>query len=416
MTRTALLVTTSRWLSSARLAMALAKAGFIMDVACPPGHPVASTHCARRLFPYRGLMPTRSIGSAIAEAKPDLIIPCDELAVRHLHDLHRQNQHQKNGAMCQLIERSLGARESFYDFESRTRLMEVAEAESIRVPKTCVIGSAEVLKRWADANGFPAVLKSDGSSGGTGVRLVRTLGEAEDAFCELQAPPSLIECARQLWIENSSTLVLPWLRRRKSIVNAQAYIPGLEATSTVACWKGRVLASLHFEVLKTAYPGGPSTVVRLLENAEMSSAVEKMAKRLHLSGIHGFDFILDSASGDAWLIEMNPRATQVGHLTLGPERDLPGALYAAVSHQPIQAGRKVTENPTIAFFPQEWIRDPESEFLRSAHQDVPWEEPELIRASCRTLPKHKHAAREQRPVEEYLKGHADLVKQRSFQV
>jgi hypothetical protein len=43
----------------------------------------------------------------------------------------------------------------------------------------------------------------------------------------------------------------------------------------------------------------------------------------------------------------------------------------------------VTENDTIALFPQEWARDPKSEFLQSAYHDVPWEESELIRSCVR---------------------------------
>jgi hypothetical protein len=54
-------------------------------------------------------------------------------------------------------------------------------------------------------------------------------------------------------------------------------------------------------------------------------------------------------------------------------------LYAALSGQAVQAALKVTEKDTIALFPQEWIRDPESPFLRSAYHDIPWEEPDLVR-------------------------------------
>ena len=63
----------------------------------------------------------------------------------------------------------------------------------------------------------------------------------------------------------------------------------------------------------------------------MSIATERMARRLNLSGMHGFDFMLESQTGNAYLIEINPRATQVGHLTLGLGRDIPAALYSAVS-------------------------------------------------------------------------------------
>jgi hypothetical protein len=104
-----------------------------------------------------------------------------------------------------------------------------------------------------------------------------------------------------------------------------------------------------------------------------------MVRRLNLSGLHGFDFMLEEQTGNAYLIEMNPRATQVGHLALGPGRDIPAALYAVLSGQAVQPAPKVTENDTIALFPQEWIRDPQSTFLRSAYHDIPWEEPELVR-------------------------------------
>jgi carbamoylphosphate synthase large subunit len=110
----------------------------------------------------------------------------------------------------------------------------------------------------------------------------------------------------------------------------------------------------------------------------MSSAAAGMVRRLNLSGFYGFDFMLDESTGHAYLIEVNPRSTQVGHLSMGAGRDLPSALYAALSGKALQPAPKVTEKDTVALFPQEWIRDPASPFLRSAYHDVPWEEPELI--------------------------------------
>ena len=105
----------------------------------------------------------------------------------------------------------------------------------------------------------------------------------------------------------------------------------------------------------------------------------RIVRRLGLSGFFGFDFMLETGTGNAYLIEVNPRSTQVGHLSLGAGHDLPAALYAALSGKTVQPSPKITENDTIALFPQEWIRDPESAFLQSAYHDVPWEEPELIR-------------------------------------
>jgi hypothetical protein len=144
-----------------------------------------------------------------------------------------------------------------------------------------------------------------------------------------------------------------------------------------------VLASLHFKVINKKDSTGPASVLRLIDNAEMSGAAEKIVRRLNLSGLHGFDFMLESHTGNAFLIELNPRTTQVGHLRLGAGRDLPAALYAATSGSPLREVPKATENDTITLFPQEWTRNPESAFLRTGYHDVPWEEPELIRACVR---------------------------------
>jgi hypothetical protein len=170
-------------------------------------------------------------------------------------------------------------------------------------------------------------------------------------------------------------------------VNAQAFVAGREGTSAVVCWKGAVLASLHFEVVNKASSRGHATVVRSIENAEMSAAAEKMARRLNLSGLYGFDFMLEKETGNAYLVEINPRSTQVGHLSLGPGRDIPAALYAALSGKAVKATPRITEKDTIAMFPQEWIRDAESPFLRLAYHDIPMEEPELIRDCVRNYQK-----------------------------
>ena len=44
---TVLIATTSRWFPTARLAMALASAGCIVEAVSPPGHPIAKTRCVR---------------------------------------------------------------------------------------------------------------------------------------------------------------------------------------------------------------------------------------------------------------------------------------------------------------------------------------------------------------------------------
>jgi predicted ATP-grasp superfamily ATP-dependent carboligase len=396
---TVLIVTTSRWLPTARLAMALAYAGCTVDALCPARHPMGKIRAVRKNYVYRGLAPLTSFAHAIAKTKPDLIVPGDDLATLHLHRLYEREGGQ--GEVANLIERSLGAPENFPVVYARTRFIELAQEEGIRAPKTEVIANADALRQWVGRMGFPAVLKANGTSGGDGVRVVHTFEEAERAFRVLQAPPMVARAAKRALVDRDQTLIWPSLARRRSVVNAQEFVAGREATTAVACWEGAVLASLHFEVVHKRDSAGPSSVLRLIDNREMSAAAEKMVQRLKLSGFHGFDFMLETSTGNARLIEINPRATQVGHLTLGPGRDLPAALYAALSGQDLHPAPKVTENDIIALFPQEWMRDPDSAFLQSAYHDVPWEEPELLRACARILRKPGAKPFEQNPIQTF---------------
>jgi hypothetical protein len=382
---TVLVVTTSLWFPTARLAMALAKAGFTVEALCPPHHPLSNIQAVRRTYRYSGLFAVSSLGAAVASAQPDLIIPGDDLAARHLHLLHRRerNRGPAGAKTCGLIEASLGSAESFSVVYERATFMRLAEEEGVRTPKTSVIRAVEDLRGCIAETGLPTVLKADGTSGGVGVRVVETLDEAAAVYYELKAPPLLARAAKRALVDRDQTLIWPSLLRRSSPVSAQALIHGYEATSTVACSKGVVLACLHFEVVNKKYAAGPATVMRLVENAEMTSSVEKMVRRLKLSGVHGFDFMIDTHKGDAYLIEINPRATQVGHLTLGSGRDLPAALAAMVTGASIRHAPKLTEKDTIALFPQEWTRDSASPLIQSAYHDVPWEEPRLIEACIR---------------------------------
>jgi hypothetical protein len=209
---------------------------------------------------------------------------------------------------------------------------------------------------------------------------VRTAEEAQRAFRKLHAPPLLARALKRTLLDGDSSLLWRSLRRRRPVVSAQAFIEGREANSTVACWNGNVLAALHFEVANKKHSTGHATVLRVIEHAEMARTVETMVFRLKLSGIHGFDFMIEAQTENAYLIEVNPRSTQVGHLPLGPGHDLPAALVAAVTGKPVAAAPSVADNNTIALFPQEWTRDPASPFLEAAYHDVPWGEPELLRA------------------------------------
>src|SRR5207247_10672870 len=91
----------------------------------------------------------------------------------------------------------------------RTAFMELAQEEGVRVPKTEVVTNTDDLEKWSVRMGFPAVLKANGTSGGDGVRVVRTLEEAERAFRALAAPPLFARAVTRALVDHDMTVVWP---------------------------------------------------------------------------------------------------------------------------------------------------------------------------------------------------------------
>jgi hypothetical protein len=123
----------------------------------------------------------------------------------------------------------------------------------------------------------------------------------------------------------------------------------------------------------------------------MAEASRRVAKRFGLSGIFGLDFIRDAA-GDVHLIEINPRTTQGGALAFGEGRDLPSALVASLT-QCEASRRPAIASDVVVFFPREWQRNPASTHLLSAHHDVPWDDPAVLKDCFDSVAKEQVVAR-----------------------
>jgi len=388
MTPKILLVATRRWFATARLGAALAQAGCHVQAICPSDHLLTKVRAVRGTYHYSGLMPIRSLRAAIDAAQPDLVIPCDDLATTHLHHLHALASRSATDLpnISALLERSLGNPAYFSDVDSRNAFMSLAREEGVCAPNTAIATSADGVLSWLKENGLPAVLKVDGTHGGAGTEIIHSLAAAESSFHKLGAGILVSRVGKHAVLAGDFSGARSWLRNSKSAVNIQSFVPGPDASSSVACWQGEVLAMIQFEVLRKTYPKGSASVLRLIDIPEISATVKKMVSRLGLSGLVGFDFILEEQSGRPYLIELNPRATQTCHLRLGEGRDLVAALRFRISGEALQAVPRVTDNDVIALFPQEWQKDPDSEFIKSAYHDVPWDEPELVRAAIQFRP------------------------------
>ena len=143
-----LLTATNRWPSPARLAIGLTKTGCHVSAVCPTqGYPITSTTVVKEVFPYSSIRPLESLIIAIQRNNPQIIIPCDDQGVQHLHELHaRAISEGANGkAIASLIEYSLGCPENFALVAGRCGLLEIAKNEGLRVPETMLLKSANDL-------------------------------------------------------------------------------------------------------------------------------------------------------------------------------------------------------------------------------------------------------------------------------
>jgi Carbamoyl-phosphate synthase L chain, ATP binding domain len=378
-----LLVTTRRWFSAARLSMAFAASGCRVEIACPSGHPAMLTRSISARYPFRALWPSRSLHSAIRKSQPDLVVPTDEVAANYLHQLYEQAPFINAGtapSVRLLLERSLGEPESFPFLSSRASLLAVAQAQGITTPSTVFIGEEQALRQWLSENPLPAVLKADGTSGGEGVEIVCTQKQAFRAWSKLRAPFGLARVVKKTGFEHDPHHIVPWILRRPRAVSIQPFIPGREANISLACWRGEILGSISLDVLRVWRPKGPSVLVELTRNDDMLYAARTMIRKLNLSGLCGFDFIIEHATNRTYLIEMNARATQACHLSYGAPRDLIPSLVSAVAMRPLPILNEAPRRGIISLFPLAWHSGIPKEVLDSTLQDIPREEPQLVKA------------------------------------
>jgi hypothetical protein len=359
MKQNVLLATTVNWPSAARLAGAFAVLGARVEAVAPRGHVLGVSRYPDRVHRYRPLRPLASFAAAIEAAEPDFVIPCDDRALGLLLALPGHEL---------LLRHSIGPLESYEVLMSRSPSIAAAREEGIAAPLTLAVSDSAALTDALVRVGLPCVMKSDASWGGGGVTIVHSKEEAEQAFVELKGPPARLRSLARAVLRKDLHFVAEAIAPHASRVNVQAFIPGKPATSVFAARDGAVLASLHMDVIDWDGATGPAKRMRRVQCPRMEEAARKIAARFGLSGLQGLDFVRD-ASGVPHLIEINPRATQICHLALGP--DLPAALLGAPPRP------AATTRSQVALFPQLLVGE---RGRHAVYEDIPWDDPAVLRA------------------------------------
>jgi ATP-grasp domain len=384
-----LIFTTINWAATAQLGLALAGKGLEVATIAPRDHGIRDVRAIKTHYRSVSYSATASFVARVIERwMPSMVIPCDDLAICCLHQLHSKairGDGRDPETIKAVVETSLGDPASYYVARKRSSFMVFAKDEGLRVPETTTISDLKDLVDHLETSSFPQVLKLDGTSSGLGVRIVNNGGEARRAYHDLVTMCGWRRASKRALKQLS---LEPFVRRWTDQIpgiTLQHYIAGVPANRAVLCWQGKVLAGLSVEAVRTAHATGPATVVRILDNAEIAEATGHVVRRLGLSGFVGFDFILERTSGRAFLIEMNPRPTPICHLSPDSQRDMTWALFTKLCDGKGTKSAARFLGKVIALFPGEFWRDPNSEYLLSCHHDVPWEEPQLISAYARPL-------------------------------
>jgi hypothetical protein len=369
-----LIATWLHWPGAARITAELAAAGAHVDVLSSDFHPVRHVTGLGRQFRYDMFSPMRSLARAIDRSAPDHIIAADDIAIRHLQTLRICG----GADTAALIERSFGPAASYDVIASRARFADAARAAGADVPESAELASAPDLARWLATFSPPAFLKSDGTFGGSGVRLVRQAGEAATVFDSLARTPSLMDAFDQAARLRLFTKAGEWLHRRHPVISVHKAVAGDPANCCAFAWRGEVVAEVSVVTLQTLRPFGVATVVRAVDNPAMRAAAVAIARALDLTGFFGLDFILEPGHERAWVLELNPRPTPISHLALGPGRDLVAGAIAKIGGA-AQPARPVQFSPDapIALFPHLLDR-PKRDPLEQ--DDLPYEQPGLVRA------------------------------------
>jgi glutathione synthase/RimK-type ligase-like ATP-grasp enzyme len=355
------------WISTSRMPGALHHAGFDVNVLSPRDALITKSRFARRIgyFPNDCTYPfwAQTIATAVRTHSPALIVPGDDRTAALLHRVITDPPPglvpALHARLAELIQRSLGDPRFFEVASNKFLLADAAIAAGVRVPDQRIAKGVAAALEAAREVGYPIALKREAEAGGERMRVAFDDATLARAVADAGEAPLLV----------------------------QRYVRGQPATFGAVSLGGRFLAGLTAIRVPTDPPETESgTVVQIADRPDVAEAAATMIEVLGLSGFSSFEFVLEDGTGAPYLIECTPRISVASYIGTHFGADLSRELYQAL------AGARDAEQPappqrlreqTIALFPQEWLRSPQSPALRSCVIDAPWDDPELFAATIK---------------------------------
>jgi predicted ATP-grasp superfamily ATP-dependent carboligase len=381
MATTVLLVSTAAgWFGTARMPRSLARAGFNVVLLAPRGSLAEKSRYVSRIQPLDDPVSADgwlgAFAEIVASAAPRLLIPCDDMALQLLLELVTLQDlgvelpsHLRaamDAALGALIRESLGDPAHYRDSIDKTLLPLLAQSIGVDVAPFVVTRSPDEVRGFAQRHGFPVVVKRRFSSAGSGVAVCASAEELCVAMDRFARP-----VAQDLVFPSDGAML------------AQAYVQGRTVFYPSMAWRGSLLAGYGGEKLQSAVgPTSPPTVNRYFRAPALRNASVRLASAMGITGFYSPEFVEDTRTGSVYLMEINRRLVGGAHRGTAIGVDHCAALYAAMhaTPPPMRTDLDEGEEHYTVHFPQEWLRDPASHWLRDYPVDVPWDEPELIEA------------------------------------
>ena len=365
----------------ARLPKTLKESGFEVIALCSPKAFLAKTRYLNHRLPISNTKSSirllQQLSDAIDCYRPSFLILGDEMTVALVHHvIQNLERFQKKlpDSTLKFIQSSLGDPQYFEATLLKHRTLELAQKLGLRVPAMASVTQAAEAQEFAEKIGYPIVLKKDFGCSGVGVEICRN--EAEF----LTILPSFLPRPQSSF----KTIVRKQLQRdwfpQEKTLSLQQYVQGKTAMYPVVAVDGEILASFAAIKEETCSETGPSSVIHLVNHAEMQATATALIQKFHYTGFASFDFLIQDKTQHAYLLECNPRPVPVCHLGALGGVNLAQALFAHISGQHWEPQTRIKQEETIALFPQEWKRNPTSPNLSKFYHDVPWDDPELLKA------------------------------------
>ena len=369
-----LVATTTTWFGTARIPRVLADAGFKVSL-LTPRHSLAEASRFVSKIDYLADHATsmewfEAFAAMVKATSPRLVIPCDDMAFRLLASVviapPRGVRAELQLQLAALVRVSLGDPAHYRMSVDKTLLPPLAETLGVLVPPYTIITDLAGAEDFVARHKYPVVLKRGHGFAGQGVAICDNYGELARAFAAFA-----VANAKEIRETAGDSYLL------------QTYVTGSVQYFHAVAWQGELMAGWALEKLvANPAPTGPPTMTRYFSGTRLRQIAANLARGLGISGLFFAEFIVDAATGTPNLLEINRRVSPALHRGTLWNVDLCAALFGALegTASKSRTALDAADEGTIVHFPQEWLRDPQSPYLRQYPSDVPWDEPELMEA------------------------------------